>query len=620
MQAGKEPLAVSVQARIEREHSPIGSALMPIFLGGMLTFGFYSLIPYLPFERELVLRYFCGHWIEYTTVAFFFWGMAILGLKFAALANERAALGMDFSGGPPTTGKIEAAQRAVAVEDSISTLPARLRHTQLVRRVQDVCDHVRTNRSSDNIEDHLKYLAEVAADRLHGSFSLVRTITWAIPILGFLGTVIGITVAISNVTPEQLDSSLSEVTGGLGVAFDTTALSLGLSMVLVFSSFVVESMEGRILTGVENYGIRRIIGWFPPASVNRRLLIEAESEAAHKMVEQTEELIGTHVELWKQSMEGLRQRWNTTLENHTNALNMALKQGTAGVLRDHLDQLTAVRNEFLKAFQTASKEITTGMAEARTAQREQQAALTGELQVFWERLREHGEQMQSLREGFINAFQSASKDFATGLAESRAIQRDEQANFKGELKSFWERVHEHTEQLSALRHEYLNAFQSASKQFTSGMADSRIAQREQQAALTKELHTVWDRIRDDISRLREDHAGRNEKLMQTVSKNVVAWQSQLKQSSDSANTQMTELKKQRDAMMKLVDGEQQLARLQSRLADNLEALRASDNFDTTLHNLSAAVHLLTATARPLQSSSHKLPLPDKTRNKKRKAA
>ncbi|MEI2659369.1 MAG: MotA/TolQ/ExbB proton channel family protein [Bifidobacterium adolescentis] len=56
---------------------------------------------------------------------------------------------------------------------------------------------------------------------------LIRTITWAVPILGFLGTVIGITMAIANITPDQLESSLGEVTAGLAVAFDTTASVTG---------------------------------------------------------------------------------------------------------------------------------------------------------------------------------------------------------------------------------------------------------------------------------------------------------------------------------------------------------------------------------------------------------
>ena len=78
----------------------------------------------------------------------------------------------------------------------------------------------------------MTYLAELGSGRLHDGYALIRTITWAVPILGFLGTVIGITMAIANITPDKLEASLPEVTAGLAVAFDTTALSLALSMLL----------------------------------------------------------------------------------------------------------------------------------------------------------------------------------------------------------------------------------------------------------------------------------------------------------------------------------------------------------------------------------------------------
>lgn len=90
------------------------------------------------------------------------------------------------------------------------------------------------------------------------SFQLIRTVTWAVPIMGFLGTVIGITMAIANVTPEQLDSSLPEVTSGLAVAFDTTAQALGMSMVLVFGTFVIERAEQSVLNELEEFGINAL--------------------------------------------------------------------------------------------------------------------------------------------------------------------------------------------------------------------------------------------------------------------------------------------------------------------------------------------------------------------------
>ena len=60
--------------------------------------------------------------------------------------------------------------------------------------------------------------------------------------MGFLGTVIGITVAIANLSPSQMEN-ITDVVAGLGTAFDTTATALGLSMVLMFSHFLVDRQE-----------------------------------------------------------------------------------------------------------------------------------------------------------------------------------------------------------------------------------------------------------------------------------------------------------------------------------------------------------------------------------------
>ena len=76
----------------------------------------------------------------------------------------------------------------------------------------------RQRQSHQSLEEHLRYLAERAADRLHASYALVRTVTWAVPILGFLGTVIGITMAIANISPSELQSSLTDVISGLSIS------------------------------------------------------------------------------------------------------------------------------------------------------------------------------------------------------------------------------------------------------------------------------------------------------------------------------------------------------------------------------------------------------------------
>ena len=123
-------------------------------------------------------------------------------------------------------------------------------NSYLVRRVRETLDLVRRTGSAEGIEDHLKYLSELDASRAAQSYGLVRFVVWAIPIMGFLGTVIGITVAIASLSPTQLDD-ITGVVSGLGTAFDTTASALALSMVLMFLQFLVDRLEQSLLGKVD---------------------------------------------------------------------------------------------------------------------------------------------------------------------------------------------------------------------------------------------------------------------------------------------------------------------------------------------------------------------------------
>src|SRR5688500_20381054 len=80
----------------EREITPSNPVVVtlgwPVLWGVGATFAFYALLPYLPVQRELALRYFCGHWIEYATTGLFFMGMALLAKKAIALSQERRAI------------------------------------------------------------------------------------------------------------------------------------------------------------------------------------------------------------------------------------------------------------------------------------------------------------------------------------------------------------------------------------------------------------------------------------------------------------------------------------------------------------------------------------------------
>lgn len=398
-----------------------------ILWGGLATLAFYVVIPYIPVYRDLVERYFCGHPTEYMLAGLFFVGMAILLGKAIGTWAEKRALACGLLDDPELTAAPDLAARASLAEKKLDALPASLQGTVLVGRIRDACQQVRSRNSGAGLNDHLKYLADVAADRLHAGYALVRTITWAVPILGFLGTVIGITLAISNLTPEQLESSLNAVTGGLGVAFDTTALALTLSVVLVFTSFVVERAEQRILVRVEDIGVRRIAALFPDTVAESHPLADAELQAAQTLISQTDALIRRQTELWNEALESTRGKWLEVMQAQKQDFDATLRNGMQATLDDHWQQLAEARVDFLSAFKTASETLHETMADSRAAQRDMQREFGDQFGLLWHNVQGemrslHDDQRQHLRQ-FTSELADRVAGWQEQLQESTASSR-----------------------------------------------------------------------------------------------------------------------------------------------------------------------------------------------------
>ncbi|MDG1894275.1 MAG: MotA/TolQ/ExbB proton channel family protein [Fuerstiella sp.] len=314
------------------------------------TILFYAVGPNVPGIAEFVTRYFCTHPLEYISTAMFITGLTILMQKQIGLRRERRVL-TGVQSLPQPSGAatdLQSSSHAVLTEwykEQTTTFHS----THLFSRIQDVVSYLRSSHA-DGLEEHLRYLAELASERLHQSYATIRTITWAIPILGFLGTVIGITMAIANVTPEQLDSSLGEVTGGLAVAFDTTALALGMSIVLVFASFAVERCEQTVLNDVERFGIEALL----PRFSNGKSGADNARDSSEKLLKT---LVEQQSEAWAEQMAGFRTTWAGLLEHHADGLRHALDADLEQTMKSHRDDATDTRDAYAEALQESSQTL-----------------------------------------------------------------------------------------------------------------------------------------------------------------------------------------------------------------------------------------------------------------------
>jgi len=98
-------------------------------------------------------------------------------------------------------------------------------------------------------------------NRMETDYSMIRYLTWVIPTFGFIGTVIGISMALSFAASSdpQAATFLSGLTEKLGVAFYTTLVALVMSAILVFLMHIIQSYEEGSLFRLEEYVLDNFI-------------------------------------------------------------------------------------------------------------------------------------------------------------------------------------------------------------------------------------------------------------------------------------------------------------------------------------------------------------------------
>lgn len=316
----------------------------PILWGTVATLALYAAIHSGALQGEFVHRYFAGHPVMYVEMTIFFLGLAALLIKGGDLLRQLGSLGTITLGSIPPGGQSPA--EATALLRQLDELSAEQQRSYLAQRLRAGLEYVERKGTADTLEDELKYLADADAARVHSSYALVRIVIWAIPILGFLGTVVGITLAIANLSPQQLESSLPEVTAGLGVAFDTTALGLALSIVLMFSQFLTDRGENRLLNEVDRRTELELADRFASMGTGGDPQLVAIRRMADAVLQATERVVHRQAELWQATIEAAHQHWSQVSNASLNQLETALSKAIAGSLEAHARTLAETEEQF----------------------------------------------------------------------------------------------------------------------------------------------------------------------------------------------------------------------------------------------------------------------------------
>ena len=205
-------------------------------------------------ERSLwvILR----DWEQEAEIILMLWALAIIGQKAVLLRRERALFGHDlvFLGEGMRILPQDVHEHARHVE----ALPQADREALLPRALLTALHRFGATGSIADASSAARGVIEGEADRLDSELSLLRYIAWAIPAIGFIGTVRGIGDAMAQ-AHRAMQGDLSGVTQSLGTAFNSTLIALLLSLLLMFLLHHLQSDQDRLVRDAESYVDRRLL-------------------------------------------------------------------------------------------------------------------------------------------------------------------------------------------------------------------------------------------------------------------------------------------------------------------------------------------------------------------------
>ncbi|MBL4821737.1 MAG: MotA/TolQ/ExbB proton channel family protein [Gammaproteobacteria bacterium] len=191
-----------------------------------------------------------------TCIILLFWAISIIGLKIQHAIKERSLLDNEL---------VQIAEgMSILPEDSrnfarpVEALPEIQRDYLLPRALLAGLHRFQTTRNIQDVASTVKDVCEIESERLETELALVRYIAWAIPSIGFLGTVRGIGQALGQAY-QAVSGDIVGVTVSLGVAFNSTFVALVVSILLMFLLHQLQLLQDRLVLDAQNYCDKNLV-------------------------------------------------------------------------------------------------------------------------------------------------------------------------------------------------------------------------------------------------------------------------------------------------------------------------------------------------------------------------
>jgi biopolymer transport protein ExbB/TolQ len=179
-----------------------------------------------------------------------FWALAIMGYKTVKILAERQLLDVDLV--PVAEGMRILPEDTREFARQIQALPDDRQQMVLPRALLNALRRFSSTRNIQDVSSSTHTIFELEADRLESELSMIRYISWAIPSIGFIGTVRGIGEALAQ-ADKAVQGDIAGVTQSLGVAFNSTFIALLISIFLMFLVHQLQLLQERLVFDSEIY-------------------------------------------------------------------------------------------------------------------------------------------------------------------------------------------------------------------------------------------------------------------------------------------------------------------------------------------------------------------------------
>ncbi len=306
-----------------------------------------------------------------------------------------------------------------------------VKQSWLGQRIAEVVSRQTARGTCRHLEEDLKDLAEKDADSQHNSYGLVRIVSWAMPMFGFLGTVIGISATLGQMDTKALASgsqdAMNSLTAGLYVAFDTTAVGLVLTMAAMFVMFVVSSVETRLLATIDREVNDNLQGLLCDDDSQPKDIYRVEETirlVSQQFVSVVEALVTKQAALWQNSIDAAQARWSAIAVSATETSRDILSSALDSSLDRHIAKFEQTQTDGAAQLDSRYQQWQTTLSEQARLMHAHQGELVRQTELLADLIHK-GEQLQNIEEGLqqnlvrltdIDRFHEAAVVLAEGVA------------------------------------------------------------------------------------------------------------------------------------------------------------------------------------------------------------